>query len=48
MRLVPLFAILFLASCAAEGRYPISGEKCEPDDPVLDLDATDCTVPILG
>ncbi|PJI84298.1 hypothetical protein BC777_3840 [Yoonia maricola] len=43
-RIIPLFAILILAGCATEGTYPISGEECGPDDPVLTLDAADCTV----
>jgi len=44
MKFVPLFAILLLAACAEEGRYPVSGEECGPDDPVLSLDASDCTI----
>ncbi len=48
MKIISLFAMLLLASCAAEGRYPVSGEECAPGDPVLDLDAADCTVPTLG
>ena len=48
MKCIPIIAILFLASCAAEGRYPLSGEECSPGDPVLTLDAADCTVPTLG
>lgn len=28
-----------------EGRYPVSGGSCGPDDPVQKLDAKDCTVP---
>ena len=48
MKFVPLFALLFIASCAAEDRYPISGAECGPNDPVLTLDAADCTVPTMG
>ncbi|MFA8444202.1 hypothetical protein [Yoonia sp.] len=48
MKFIPLIAIVFLASCAAEGRYPVSGEECAPGDPVSTLDAADCTVPPLG
>lgn len=48
MKYFALFALLFIASCAAEGRYPISGEECGPNDPVLRLDAADCTVPNVG
>lgn len=31
----------FLAACADQNEYPITGEECGPDDPVKDLDATD-------
>lgn len=48
MKFIPLFALLFIASCADEGRYPLSGQECGRDDPVLSLDAADCTVPNLG
>ncbi len=48
MKFVPLIALIFLASCAAQDRYPVSGEECEPGDPVLTLDAADCAVPTLG
>lgn len=48
MKYIPLIALLLIASCAAEGRYPLSGEECGSDDPVLTLDAADCTVPTLG
>ena len=38
------FMALFLAACADEDHYPISGEDCAPEDPVQTLDAnlTDC------
>lgn len=48
MKFLPLLAMLILANCTPEGRYPVSGEKCGPTDPVLTLDAADCTVPTLG
>jgi len=48
MRFLPLFALLLVASCADEGRYPVSGDECGPNDPVLTLDAADCTVPAIG
>lgn len=35
---------LGLAGCV-DGKYPISGETCGPDDPVKTLDASDCTIP---
>lgn len=48
MRFIPLLALLFIASCAEEGRYPLSGDECGPTDPVLALDAADCAVPGIG
>jgi hypothetical protein len=48
MKLVPLLALLLVASCTAVDRYPVSGEECGPNDPVLTLDAADCTIPTLG
>lgn len=48
MKFLPLLALILVASCAAEGRYPLSGEECGPNDPVLDLDAADCTVANIG
>lgn len=46
MKFIPLLAVLLLANCAQEGRYPISGAECGPNDPVLSLDAADCTAPV--
>ena len=41
--LLLMFVVLLgAAGCTDPGRYPISGEECKPDDPVLDLDANDC------
>ncbi|MGB8812621.1 MAG: hypothetical protein WCC57_05495 [Paracoccaceae bacterium] len=42
-----VFAMMFaVAGCADPGRYPVSGEECGPNDPVLDMSAPDCgTVP---
>ena len=34
--------LLFLPGCEEEGKYPISGEDCGPNDPVKTLDASDC------
>ncbi len=48
MKYIPLLALIFVASCAGENRYPVSGEECGPNDPVLTLDAADCTVPTYG
>lgn len=33
-----------IAGCA-QGKYPISGETCGPQDPVKALDANDCSLP---
>ena len=41
---IALAIIVIGISGCAEGRYPISGESCAPDDPVHTLDAQDCTV----
>lgn len=46
MKFIPLLAVILLANCAQDGRYPISGQECGPNDPVLTLDAADCTVPV--
>jgi len=35
-------AILALAGCAEQERYPVTGIECGPDDPVLDMDAPGC------
>lgn len=39
---VALCLAFMLAGCENEGKYPISGEECGPDDPVQSLDASDC------
>ncbi|MGO4915362.1 hypothetical protein [Pseudogemmobacter sp. W21_MBD1_M6] len=44
--LVLAFSILSLAGCATNGTYPVSGEVCRPDDPVKQLDASDCLPPV--
>ncbi|MDX8354947.1 hypothetical protein [Cognatiyoonia sp. IB215182] len=48
MRLGLIAALFLIAGCAETDRYPISGEECGPDDPVLTLDAANCTVPNVG
>jgi hypothetical protein len=48
MKFVPLLVLLFIAGCAQEGYYPISGEECGPNDPVLTLDAADCLPNLPG
>lgn len=44
-----LAAALFLAACANEDRYPVSGEECTAEDPVKQIDSSmvDC-VPASG
>ena len=47
----PLTALglaLALTGCTAPDRYPVSGEACAADDPVLELDAGDCTIAPVG
>lgn len=41
-----LAALAVLTACEDTGLYPVSNEQCGPSDPVLDLDAADCTVPL--
>ncbi|WP_299842950.1 hypothetical protein [uncultured Roseovarius sp.] len=40
-----LAAALALSACTDPKTYPISGEECGPEDPVLDVDASmaNCT-----
>lgn len=42
--LLALMTTGLLGACAEEGRYPVSGEECGPEDPVRDLEpvAADC------
>lgn len=35
-------ALLLSAGCTTPGRYPVSGEKCNPDDPVKKMNAPEC------
>ena len=44
-KLVAVFGTACLvAACEAPARYPVSGEPCNPDDPVRTVDSsmTDC------
>lgn len=46
-----LCAVLFLAAATLTGcvdteTYPITGEECHADDPVKELDTSDCLVPV--
>lgn len=38
---------LGLMACTEPNTYPVSGEQCDPKDPVLELDAADCGMPGL-
>ncbi len=40
---VLLAAILAIAGCSDTSRDPISGEECSPNNPVIDMDASDCS-----
>ncbi len=42
--LLVFVAIFALSACTEPETYPISGEECGPEDPVLDVDASmaDC------
>ncbi len=44
--IISLLVLVLVTSCAEEGQYPVSGEECSPDDPVLNLDAPDCLPPL--
>lgn len=44
--IVILGSFAVLAGCTDPDHYPISGQECGPNDPVLDLDANDCTPPV--
>lgn len=51
MNTFSLATILFLAglslgACSTSETYPVSGDQCGPNDPVKELDANDCLVPI--
>lgn len=34
---------LFFSGCEKQDTYPVTGEECGPNDPVLELDANSCT-----
>lgn len=40
--------VLGLAACATPETYPVSGEECNPDDPVQSFEAADCLPPQAG
>jgi len=44
--LAALALSLLLAACAEENRYPVSGDECKASDPVLGLNAANCTPPV--
>lgn len=41
-----LSCLLLIPACTDPETYPVSGEKCGPDDPVRTLDARDCVPPV--
>ncbi|WP_299626093.1 hypothetical protein [uncultured Tateyamaria sp.] len=41
-----LLAMILVQACENPERYPVSGEACGPEDPVLDLSVEDCTPPV--
>lgn len=47
--LLLLLTPLVLTACVEENRYPVTNEECTADDPVLELDASDCAaLPAAG
>ena len=40
-----ILAFVAVTACTEDETYPISGETCSEDDPVLTLDAADCSLP---
>lgn len=44
--LLALLTLLAVAGCTPPETYPISGERCEPGDPVQGMDASDCMPPV--
>jgi hypothetical protein len=41
--MIVFFAIFAaLAGCTDTDHYPVSGQDCGPNDPVRDMDATNC------
>jgi hypothetical protein len=46
--IIAVIAAFSLQACTEEGVYPVTGEECSEDDPVLDMDAADCTIPGSG
>ncbi len=42
------FVTSALAGCVEEGKYPLTGKECAPDDPVLSMDAGDCSAAPAG
>lgn len=37
--------VLLVSGCSDTSHYPVSGEECGPDDPVMDLTASDLVMP---
>ncbi|SHH19904.1 hypothetical protein [Marivita hallyeonensis] len=36
-------AILAMSGCTEPDTYPVTGIECDPNDPVQDMDASECT-----
>lgn len=41
-----LATLLSIVGCTDPDHYPISGQECNPGDPVQTLDANDCMPPV--
>lgn len=48
IKLVTSFVLVLLLTACTETTYPLSGEDCDPGDPVQSLDASDCVAPAGG
>jgi len=40
-----IVALILLQACETPDQYPVSGEECGPEDPVKELDASNCLPP---
>lgn len=40
-----VLGVVALTACTQPETYPVSGDTCGPEDPVLELDAADCRMP---
>lgn len=39
---ITFMVVLFVAGCTEQGVYPISGDRCGPNDPVQNMSVPDC------